>query len=589
MGESGKRKNSAAKFVDFVDKSPLFLPGLLLLLVVFGIYLRWGTTTVFDIHDQLDETVCSYVIPARHLFSGAKTYSEMMCELPADSMKSSAPLFTFLYRIFSVEWAFLVQFFLLTLTAFLGMYFLIKRITQSSVAAILAAVIFAFLPFQPVYGLNVMGVPLLLLCFYGLYRTKPGIKTFLWCLGILYFASCTHIALAGYVAVIVGLAFMISVLLSDGWKFKEHLSFHIGVLVLIAAYGVLNLNLIASLVFGSGSFVSHRTEFVASPAGGNFLNRLFIMFSYGEENYAASLHRMILPFLVIFTVLLIVRFQKLSGEMKEISVFAFIGLGLIGIICVLYAVLGCEWVADLKNSLGGFIKYTDLDRFYYFLPGLWWAVFGIEAGILIKDAKNLFGDKEWVKPVVTAAVILCLLPTLLMMKKRINLYDNVNYHNNGSAVTGTMSMSEYYREDLMKAVDDHIGQDKSTYRVAHLGISPAPSLVYGFCTVDGYSNNYPLEYKHTFRKVIASALEEDEVLATYFDTWGSRAYLYLGDSHITEDAYHNLPYDFDVLKSLNCRYIFSDREIKDTPGLAFEGEFVSGRWGSKIYLYRLEK
>ena len=588
MGEPEKKKNSAAKCIDFADKSPLFLIGLLVLLAVFGLYLKWGSTTVFDIHDQLDETICSYVIPARHPFFGMKTYPEMMCELPADSMKSSAPLFTVLYRIFPVEWAFLVQFFLLTLTAFFGMYFLIKRITQSSIAAILAAMIFAFLPFQPVYGLNVMGIPLLFLCFYELFKTKSGVKTALWCLGILYFASCTHIALAGYVAILVALGLLIAVLKKDAWKWKEHLSFTIGVLVLIAAYALLNMNLILSLVFGSGDFVSHRTEFVASPGGGNFLSRVFIMLNYGEENYAPSLHRMVLPFLVIFTVLLILRFRKLSKEMQEVSVFAFLGLGLIGIICVLYGVLGSEWVANLKNNLGGFIKYTDLDRFYYFLPGLWWAVFGIEAGILIKESEALFGAKGPVKPLVTAAVILCLLPTLFMMKKRINIYDNINYHNNGSGVTGTMSMSEYYRSDLMKLIDEHIGRDKSTYRVAHLGISPAPSLVYGFYTVDGYSNNYPLEYKHNFRKVIAQALSEDEVLATYFDTWGSRAYLYLGDSHITEEAYHNLPYDFEVLKGLNCRYLFSDREIEDTPGLAFEGEFVSGRWGSKIYLYRLE-
>ena len=55
----------------------------------------------------------------------------------------------------------------------------------------------------------------------------------------------------------------------------------------------------------------------------------------------------------------------------------------------------------------------------------------------------------------------------------------------------------------MQEIDDAIGRDKSTYRVAHLGISPAPALMHGFYTVDGYSNNYPLEYKHRFREVIA--------------------------------------------------------------------------------------
>ena len=60
----------------------------------------------------------------------------------------------------------------------------------------------------------------------------------------------------------------------------------------------------------------------------------------------------------------------------------------------------------------------------------------------------------------------------------------------------------------MQEIDDAIGRDKSTYRVAHLGISPAPALMHGFYTVDGYSNNYPLEYKHRFRKLLHRRLRK---------------------------------------------------------------------------------
>lgn len=78
----------------------------------------------------------------------------------------------------------------------------------------------------------------------------------------------------------------------------------------------------------------------------------------------------------------------------------------------------------------------------------------------------------------------------------------------------------------MQEIDDAIGRDKSTYRVAHLGISPAPSLMHGFYTVDGYSNNYSLEYKHRFREVIAEELEKNEEVRVYFDLWGNRCYLF---------------------------------------------------------------
>lgn len=93
-------------------------------------------------------------------------------------------------------------------------------------------------------------------------------------------------------------------------------------------------------------------------------------------------------------------------------------------------------------------------------------------------------------------------------------------------VTGYISWKSYFSEELMQELDETIGRDKTTYRVAHLGISPAPALLHGFYTADGYSNNYPLEYKHKFRKVIEKELEKTDEAAVYFDTWGNRCYLF---------------------------------------------------------------
>ncbi|EKC79705.1 hypothetical protein LEA_02164, partial [human gut metagenome] len=111
----------------------------------------------------------------------------------------------------------------------------------------------------------------------------------------------------------------------------------------------------------------------------------------------------------------------------------------------------------------------------------------------------------------------CLLPTLQLLKVNSGMYLNVNQINNGSGITGYISWESWFSEDLMQEIDDAIGRDKSTYRVAHLGISPAPALMHGFYTVDGYSNNYPLEYKHRFREVIAPEIEKNEEVRVYFD------------------------------------------------------------------------
>ena len=60
-------------------------------------------------------------------------------------------------------------------------------------------------------------------------------------------------------------------------------------------------------------------------------------------------------------------------------------------------------------------------------------------------------------------------------------------------------MRNLYSEDLMETISERIGKDMSTYRVVHIGISPVAALMHGFYTIDGYSNNYPLEYKKAFR------------------------------------------------------------------------------------------
>ena len=195
-------------------------------------------------------------------------------------------------------------------------------------------------------------------------------------------------------------------------------------------------------------------------------------------------------------------------------------------------------------------------------------------------------------------MILVLLPTAHQILYQSNFYENVNQWNNGSGVTGYISWESYYAKELMQEIDEAIGRDKSEYRVAHLGISPAPSLMYGFYTVDGYSNNYPLEYKHRFRKVIEKELEKgEEATRLYFDTWGSRCYLfnsqsgtYYSLSASSEAVYEGLEFDMEALKDLGCEYLFSGGQILDASRMNLEelGNFKTKDSYWRIWLYRLK-
>lgn len=96
------------------------------------------------------------------------------------------------------------------------------------------------------------------------------------------------------------------------------------------------------------------------------------------------------------------------------------------------------------------------------------------------------------------------------------------------------------------------------------GVWPLFSLWWEDC-----SNNYPLEYKHRFRRVIERELEKSPGTAGYFDTWGSRCYLFNAETgnawmlgKNSQIVYRNLELDMNTLKELGCDYIFSCGFIK---------------------------
>ena len=148
----------------------------------------------------------------------------------------------------------------------------------------------------------------------------------------------------------------------------------------------------------------------------------------------------------------------------------------------------------------------------------------------------------------------------------------------------------------MQQLEDAIGMNMEEYRVAHLGVSPAPSLMHGFYATDRYSNNYPLEYKHRFRQVIAEELRKNEGARLYFDEWGSRCYLFnsvTGTYWNLEKGsgvvYENLDFAMEALMALGCEYLFSGGEIVDAERMGLESmgyyETETSFWG--IWLYRI--
>ena len=180
--------------------------------------------------------------------------------------------------------------------------------------------------------------------------------------------------------------------------------------------------------------------------------------------------------------------------------------------------------------------------------------------------------------------------------RRASVYRlNLNQVQNPYMDFGT-SFSEYFIEDVYSQIEDYIGKEQSSYKVASLGIDPAIAMYNGFYCIDGYSNNYPLSYKHAFRKIIEKEIEKSEALQFYFDGWGSRCYLFAAETYTSYSikkssnfVYQDLELNSDALKELGCDYLFAAAPIEDAAQmeLVLLNSFTSDSSAYTIYLYEV--
>ena len=130
-----------------------------------------------------------------------------------------------------------------------------------------------------------------------------------------------------------------------------------------------------------------------------------------------------------------------------------------------------------------------------------------------------------------------------------------------------------------------------------VAINPAVALYNGFYTLDGYSTDYPLDYKHQFRNAISKELEKDNTIKTYFDEWGSRCYIFSTEIPLStglnnvKDSIDELDIDTEVLKEMGADYIFSNAEILNSEQLNLvpikESAFEKSPYKYKIWVYEI--
>ncbi len=600
------------------QKKNCYLAAGLVLSCLFMIpYFLLGGGSIVTYHDQLDGELFSYLLTAKYLFTDIRVYPEIMNGLPAAGAVPPAPLFVLLYAAFKPFTAFMISQWIIYLTAFLGMYLLLMRLTGREFISFSIAVIFMLMPFYPVYGLCIPGQPLLFFAVLALFDKerrsavsssfprKAGYyfsaDSIFYYLIIFFYGISSSLVLAGFACLLLlGGSALIHTITALRLKKRGSLSLWFSLIVLLASYISVNSGLIRQVLFPGNTYISHKTEMILSPQ--NFSDYFKEAFTTGIS-YAQSFH-LVLFILMLFCLLLffmnaVVKKESLfSGSDKLPLLKALRVLLFIFLTCLFYAFYHGHFITEIRNISGGILKTFNLDRVCWLLPTAWC----ILAGYLLSFIADLREHKTAARScslclkygIISATLGIWGITVLLHSPLRPNLSKLLkggDYY--------ALDWDRFFAEDIFSQIDSAIGKPKDSYHVISIGIYPAAAAYNGFYCLDGYSNNYPLEYKHTFRRIMEDELEKSDYIRDFFDNWGNRCYITTAEQanyYTFEKKWNSVIYDLDlntdVLKELDCRYVFSAAYLMNAEekGLTLlrEAPFeTEGSW-YHIYVYAVD-
>lgn len=583
---------------------------LILALVIIAIYLSplflLGKDSHVRIHDHLDSSVVWYKTLAdsgKIFAANDATIPNMMNGLPREALGSEFKLLVWLFVLFPPFVAHTINAILVRFIAFIGMYLLLDKLVLRTKAKSKSkaqnseqnrmglfkhindsflisgvALCFALLPFYLPASLSIAGIPLAAYAFLNIRYKQAKLTDWLIIL-LLPFAASFVLTFFFFLAAI-GILW-----LWDGMKTKQwNKKLFAAVAVMTAIFLAKNYRLITGVLLGHG-FTSQREEF---SRGHNTLQRTF---GLAWENFstahthAYTLQHDIILYVGIFFVIWIFIKQLLHWLQMPIKPNIYEQrLVLLMILAASFSTWYAFWYWQGFRVLKDTIEITNTFNFgrtHFLNPILWYLIFALGLKLIMSKFTGTFS-------VIGKLVVVVLIIGQLQLIYQAN--HEVKYRQ-----AGTPSWQGFYSPDLFSHIQDYIGRDPSDYRVASIGMHPAIAQYNGFYTLDMYVNLYPLAYKHQFRKIIAPELAKNDNLASYFDTWGSRSYLFvdeLGKHYMfkkhKDKIIDNLDINTKIFKEMGGDYILSAVKITNAKEnqLALMHIFENNVSPWRIYLYK---
>ena len=596
---------------------PLLIAATLLLGYLWPIFQPHIYVETFD---NLDSTVVWMKLLAQSgkIFAASSDIiPNMMNGIPRIAYGNEFSVLFWLYYFFEPETAFRINIVLIHTVAFVSMYVFLYRYVSVSThlrhwLAAFVSLLYAILPFWPGAGLSSSLLPLYTYIFLNIYHGKE--RRFEWLLLCLmpFYSSFIFMYLF-----YMGFAWFGWIYLAiKNRNLQKRLFF--ALLLVSTIFLFREYRLLLAQIFGSG-FISHRSEFNV------YLNLPFLQaYTYAVkffldgwmEHQRTLMMPMLLPF--ILSALLIAPVRRKLTQYESMLFLAVIALLYWSdlwhtIIVNRYMIpllsIYTLWLTVYRRKY----RLFALLVFFLLLLSIWDGLCFYDGLSFLKEQFPIFkmfnfSRAAFIAPFVWYIVVL-LAFDLFLQKVRYSsvfivfliayqIYYSMHVkHFYAHPAPKMITFEAYYAPKLFEKVKKSIPGKLTEHRFVSYGIEPAVSLYNGFYTVDGYSTNYPLDYKHAFAKTQEECFKKMPGNKKMFDTWGSKLYLLCIESrpwnyHLYEDRnITQLPFNADTkaLCNLGADYLLSGHKIKNPK--RYDLEFINtfeekSAWWT-IWLYRL--
>ncbi|MEZ0609881.1 DUF6044 family protein [Fibrella sp. WM1] len=549
-------------------------------------YLWLGEGAYLTIHDNLDSDFLYLRLLAHSgkavTFDSAALLPSVMNGLPRAVLRSGLNLEVLTYALLPPYGAWLVNFALIHAIGFVGMYALLRWYilpdTSHAPIRVGVALLFALVPCYTVHGASITGQPLLLLAFLNLLNRRASWRDWL-IVGLFPFYS--FLVWSGLFAglLLAGLGTLVMA------RRRAIVWPYVGALALLAGlYVVSEWQLLYAFV--TQTYVSHRTEYDYAQLMPMTVWASLKAAFYGfiqTQYHAGAFYTPLILLSSLWVVAVGWRQRKAAVQLSAMQYQTILRLSvLIGLICLWH---GFYRFPAVWAGAGSLPQAFQFDRFYFMLPFLWLLLFALSLRELVSTG--------WVVPSLLAGQLVVM--GLANTEWRINVAKMAGVDNEATYP----AYRAFFAERQFTQISNYTGLALASYRVVSVGIPPTVALYNGLYTLDSYQNNYPLPYKHLFRRVVAAELAKNTTLQTYFDYYANRCYAFSAELGLSEkdvmvskyeqQAIQQWQLNTDVLRQLGCRYVLAGLPIRNatTQHLRLERIFSDSESYWKVYLYRI--